>query len=109
MTEEDELEMALAMSVEDISQPQASTSGPANVAAQAPAAAAADGPAPMSSSPTKATPHGMHERENASAVANSAAHQVTSFSYCAGCGMQSLFYLSCSCMTVDLMCSCMTV
>lgn len=75
MTEENELEMALAMSVEDISQPQASTSGPANVAAQAPAAAAANGPAPMSSSPTKATPHGMHERENASAVANGAAHQ----------------------------------
>ena len=73
MTEEDELQMALAMSVEGISQPQASTS--ANVTAQAPAAAA-NGPAPVPSSPTKATHNGLHERENASAVANRAAHQV---------------------------------
>ncbi len=84
MTEEDELQMALAMSVEDISQPQASTSAPAVVAAQAPAAA--NGPAPVSSSPTKATHNGMHERENASAVANGAAHQVTPCSDCAECG-----------------------
>ena len=75
MTEEDELQMALAMSVEDVPQPQASTSAPANVTAQAPAAAA-NGPAPMSSSPTRATHNGMHGRENASAVANGAAHQV---------------------------------
>jgi len=76
MTEEDELQMALAMSVEDVPQPQASTSAPANVTAQAPAAAAANGPAPVSSSPTRATHNGMHGRENASAVANGAAHQV---------------------------------
>ncbi len=73
--------MALAMSVEDISQPQASTSAPADVTAQAPAAA--NGPAPTPSSPAKATHNGMHERENASAVANGAAHQVTRSSYCA--------------------------
>ena len=76
MTEEDELQVALAMSVEDVPQPQASTSAPANVTAQAPAAAAANGPAPVSSSPTRATHNGMHGRENASAVANGAAHQV---------------------------------
>lgn len=79
MTEEDELQMALAMSVEGISQPQASTSAPADVTAQAPAAA--NGHAPMSSSPTKATHNGMHGRENASAVANGVAHQVTPSSY----------------------------
>ncbi|KAL0043559.1 hypothetical protein WJX79_008367 [Trebouxia sp. C0005] len=73
MTEEDELQMALAMSVEDISQPQASTSAPADVTAQAPAAA--NGPAPVSSNTTKGIHNGMHERENASAVANGAAHQ----------------------------------
>ena len=77
--------MALAMSVEDVPQPQASTSAPANVTAQAPAAAA-NGPAPMSSSPTKATHTGMHERENASAVANGAAHPVIPSTYCAECG-----------------------
>ncbi|DBA84671.1 TPA: hypothetical protein ACH3X1_006028 [Trebouxia sp. C0004] len=73
MTEEDELRMALAMSVEGISQPQASTSAPANVTAQAPAAAS--GPAPVPSSPAKASHNGMRERENASAIANGAAHQ----------------------------------
>lgn len=73
--------MALAMSVEDISQPQASTSAPADVTAQAPAAA--NGPAPVSSNTTKGIHNGMHERENASAVANGAAHQVTPYTYCA--------------------------
>jgi hypothetical protein len=83
MTEEDELQMALAMSVEDISQPQASTSAPANVTSQAPAAAS--GPVPMPNNPIKATHNGIHEREIASAAANGAAPQVAPSRCCAVC------------------------
>lgn len=70
MTEEDELQMALAMSVEDVSQPEASTSAPANVSEEAPVAAQ------RASSPRKATSSGGQERENASGVANGAVSQV---------------------------------
>ena len=70
MTEEDELQMALAMSVEDVSQPQPSTSAPADVNAEAPAAAQ------RASSPRKAISSGVQERENASGAANGAVSQV---------------------------------
>ena len=69
MTEEDELAQALALSVEDIPQPHASTSAGASQGTPA-----ADPPtAPF---PAQPTGNGVNEREDASGTANGACSQV---------------------------------
>ncbi len=79
MTEDDELALALAMSVEDVSQPQASTSADSAGEEEAPAPMAT-GSAP--SSPSKARGNGVSERENAPGAANGAAAQVCLIDQC---------------------------
>ena len=75
LTEEEELELALAMSVED-SQPQASKSAPAEAAAPVLDPGAALGPGPASCSMPSTTGRAAKEEENASGIANGAAIQV---------------------------------